>query len=61
MKNQNYFDKTVEYENEVMDLAFKLRSACNRNGIPMFTSICIKNDEKETVYKNDMVGAASFL
>lgn len=59
MKNANYFDKTEEYESEVIDLVTKLRVVCNRNSIPMFVSVCIKNDEKGTTYKNEMVGAAS--
>lgn len=59
MKNPNYFDKTKEYESEVMDLIVKLRIACNRCQIPMFVSVCIKNDEKGSVYKNEMVGTAS--
>ena len=44
MKNANYFDKTEEYESEVIDLVTKLRVVCNRNNIPMFVSVCIKND-----------------
>lgn len=59
MKNQNYFDKTEEYENEIIDIVTKLRIACNRAKIPMFVSVCVKNDEHGTVYKNEMVGAAS--
>jgi len=59
MKNENKFDRTKEYEEEIVDLVFKLRSTCNRVGIPMFLSMCVKNDEHETVYKNEMVGAAS--
>lgn len=59
MKNLNYFDKTEEYNEEILDLVTKLRIACNRNKIPMFVSICVKNDENGTLYKNEMVGAAS--
>lgn len=59
MKNNNNFDKKKEYEDGIIDLVTKLRIACNRNNIPMFVSICIKNDEYGSVYKNEMVGAAS--
>lgn len=59
MKNSNYFDKTAEYEDGIIDLITQLRIACNRNDIPMFVSVCIKNDEHGSVYKNEMVGAAS--
>ena len=53
------FDKTEEYESEIIDLITQLRISCNRNKIPMFVSICIKNDEHGSLYKNEMVGAAS--
>lgn len=59
MKESDRFDKTQEYNDEILDLVVKLRIACNRNKIPMFVSICTKNDEKGTVYKNEMVSAAS--
>ena len=59
MKNLSDFDKTKEYNDEIIDLVAKLRIACNRNKIPMFVSVCIKNDEKGSVYKNEMVGTAS--
>ena len=59
MKNPNYFDRTAEYNNEIIDLVLKLRSACNRNKIPMFVSLCVKNDEKGSTYKNEMVSAVS--
>lgn len=59
MKNISRFDKTHEYESEVIDLVTQLRIVCNRNKIPMFVSVCIKNDENGTKYKSEMVGAAS--
>lgn len=59
MKDISRYDKTEEYENEVMELAFQLRKVCNRLKIPMFLSICVKNDNKESVYKNEMVSAVS--
>lgn len=59
MKNVNNFDKTEEYEKEIMDLIAKLRIACNRNKIPMFVSVCVKNDEHNSIYKSEMIGTAS--
>lgn len=59
MKNPNNFDKTHEYEDEILDLVTKLRIACNRNKVPMFVSVCVKNTDKETLYKNEMVSAVS--
>lgn len=53
------FDKTDEYETEIINLVFKLRAACNRNKIPMFLSLAVKNDKNGTVYKNEMVSADS--
>lgn len=56
---EQIFDKTEIYENGIIDIVNKLRAECNRNGIPMFVSLCIKNTPKESVYKNEMVSAAS--
>ena len=36
MKESDRFDKTQEYNDEILDLVVKLRIACNRNKIPMF-------------------------
>ena len=59
MKPITCFDKTGEYESEIIDLITQLRIACNRNKIPMFISVCIKNNEHGSLYKKEMVGAAS--
>ena len=56
---KNDFDRTKEYETEIADLLFKLRAACNRNKMPMFVSVCVKNNDKESVYKSEMVGTVS--
>lgn len=53
------FDASEIYEKEILDLITKLRIVCNRNKVPMFVSVCIQNNKNESVYKNEMVGAAS--
>lgn len=59
MKNLTCFDKTDVYKDEIQDLVAKLIIACNRNKVPVFVSVCVKNDENGTTYKNEMVSAAS--
>lgn len=59
MKSLTCFDKTDVYNNEIIDLVTKLSIACNRNKIPLFVSVCVKNDEHGTVYKNEMISAVS--
>lgn len=58
MLEQN-FDKTKEYDDSIIDLVNKLRTECSKRGFPMFVSVCVKNDPKETVYKSDMISAVS--
>ena len=58
MMTQN-FDKTAEYEKNLQEMIKEMIKYCSANGIPIFISACIKNDEKESVYKSDMVSAAS--
>ena len=56
---KQYFDKTKEYDSKLAGMIHELIKYCSVNGIPLFVSACIKNDEKESIYKSDMVSAAS--
>lgn len=56
--NQN-FDKTNEYDTKLSGMMREMIKYCSVNGIPVFISACIKNDNKESVYRSDMVSAAS--
>lgn len=57
MKNLNYFDQTELYNTKISFLVHELISECNRAKIPVFVSVCTKNDESGTTYKNNMVSA----
>lgn len=62
MKNNELtkYDKTEIYETEgIIDLLFKLKQQCGKNGIPMIVTVAIKNDENGTEYKTEMVSAVS--
>lgn len=56
-KENTVFDKTEFYSKEISDKVDELVRICTREKMPMFISICVKNDDKETEYKNDMVSA----
>lgn len=50
------FDKTDVYEAEIKERIEELKILCNRENIPMFITLCVKSNNKETVYENDMIG-----
>lgn len=49
------YDKTEEYKKNVAPLIASLVKECTKARIPLFISTAPKNDESETVYKNDGV------
>lgn len=51
------FDKTDFYSKEIASKVDELVKICTREKMPMFISVCVKNDENNTEYKNDMVSA----
>lgn len=53
------FDYTKDYEEEVAPIIAELRRVCSENRMPMFVSVCVKNDNSGTVYKNEMISAVS--
>ena len=53
------FDKTEEYNKILSGLMHNVIKYCSANGIPVFISACIKNDKDGSLYKSDMVSAAS--
>lgn len=53
------FDMTDVYNKEVFHKVEELKLLCNKYKIPMFVSLCVKNDKKESVYVSDMVGTNS--
>lgn len=58
-KTVNKFDKTDIYMEQIEQQMASLRAICNRNKIPMFCTVCIKNDNKRSEYKTVMVSAVS--
>lgn len=49
------YDKTKEYENNVEPVVAKLKEVCTLARIPMFVTCAVKNNMKETKYKNEIV------
>ena len=53
------FNKQKEYEDLVREKVNDLKKLCHIQRMPMFITICTKNDDKETVYEKEMVSAAT--
>ena len=53
------FDKTDVYETQVLKKVQELLRLCNKEQMPIFISVAVKNDEKGTEYKNDMFASAT--
>lgn len=53
------FDKSKEFEKECRPILDRLRLMCSLYDIPFFWSACVKNNDKESVYENEIVGNAS--
>lgn len=53
------FDKKDIYENEIAEKVTELVQLCNKERMPMFITVCVKNDKHGTEYINDMFAAAS--
>lgn len=54
------YDATKKYQTEIEPLVENIKKVCALNNIPFFFTCAVKNDEKETVYKNDGVLTGSF-
>lgn len=53
------FDNSDIFQCEIEKRMEELKILCNKYRIPMFISMCIKNDKNGSVYKSDMVGTVS--
>lgn len=49
------YDKIKEYENNIEPVVAKLKEVCTLARIPMFVTCAVKNNSKETKYKNEIV------
>ncbi len=59
MAKYTEFDKTDAYETQVLKKIQELLRLCNKEQMPIFISVAVKNDEKGTEYKNDMFASAT--
>ena len=53
------YDATGIYEKEIEKHIAEIKRICTINEIPMLITVAVKNDEKETVYRNDGVTLGS--
>lgn len=53
------FNKEKEFEKDCKPILDKLRLICSLYDIPFFWTACVKNDEKGSVYQNEIVGNLS--
>ena len=51
----NNFDKTSVYESLIEEKVNELRRLCGQENIPMFITICLKNNENDTEYVNKAI------
>lgn len=58
-KELTKYDKVKNFEKECKPLLEKLALYCSLNDIPFFFTAAVKNDEKGTIYKSDIVGVGS--
>lgn len=53
------FNRQKEYDDLVREKINDLKKLCHMQKMPMFITVCTKNDEKGTVYEKEMVSAAT--
>ena len=53
------FDKTSEYSNEIEEKVTELIQLCNKERLPMFLAIAVKNSEEGTEYVNELFSSVS--
>ena len=59
MPKYTNFDKNDTYETLVAKKIQELLRICNKEQMPIFISVAVKNDESGTEYKNDMFASAT--
>lgn len=61
MENCKYteYDKTDVYNSEILEKVQELLKVCNKEQIPAFISLAVKNDEEKTEYVNEMFPSAT--
>lgn len=53
------FDKRDNYKDILEDKIMEIKRICHREKLPMFITVCVKNDESGTEYEKEMVSAAT--
>lgn len=48
------FDKTENYNSNILPILEKLKKACIKNEIPFFFAACVKNDENTSEYEKEI-------
>ena len=51
------FNKNDIYETEIAEHINIIKQVCSREGMPMFVTVCVENNDRETGYRNDMISA----
>ena len=52
------FNKRDVFKDKIEPLISALKKACNEEKMPMFITVCVKNNKSETEYENDMISPA---
>ena len=47
------FNKRDVFKDKIEPLISALKKACNEEKMPMFITVCVKNNKSETEYEND--------
>lgn len=58
-ENENVYDKSEIYDNEIKQHVEEIQRICVKNDIPFLYSFAIKNTKKGTEYKNNVVTTAN--
>ena len=53
------YDKEEIYEKELMEKIQEILRICNKEQLPIFISVAVKNDENKTKYVNEMFPSAT--
>lgn len=53
------FDKQYVFDSEIKPKLQEIIQICNREKMPMFFAVCVKNNNTETVYEKDMYASQS--
>ncbi len=61
MESECYYNKINEYKKTIEPIIQKLKIECNVEKLPMFVTVAVENNEKETIYESHAIYASSDL